>query len=79
MPKVSWSLHKLTEDAVFIVDDDNGGMSVTNAAEAVVKDIYEFYGDRRIVYRDTMGEWDELLHNHGTFAGFSIYRDGVPS
>ena len=70
MQPVSWSLHTLTPNIVFIIDDNNGGMSVTNAAEIVVKDVYEFYGDRRIVYRDSEGQWDELLHDHGRFTGF---------
>jgi len=79
MKPVSWTLHKQTEDIIFIVDDDNGGMSITNAAEAVVKDAYEAYGDRRIVYRDTMGEWDELVHDHGRFTGFDRYKAEIPA
>lgn len=58
---------------VFIVDDNNGGMSVTNDAEAVVVDVLAKYPDHQIIYRDTEGQWDELLHWKGQFAGFKPY------
>lgn len=76
---VSWSLHRLTEHAAFIVDDNLGGMSVTNAAELVCEQCCRAFGDRRIIYCDSMGHWDELVHAHGSFIGFSLYRGEVPS
>lgn len=69
MQTVSWTLRALTPDIVFITDDDTG-MSVTNAAELVVCQCLEQFGDRRIVYRDSMGRWDELMHRDGRFVGF---------
>jgi|GEM_PF-2786848 len=60
---------------VFIIDDcdqPNGRPvpSVTNDAEAVVRDVLVSYPDHRIAYRDTMGRWGELKHRAGAFTGF---------
>ena len=59
-------------DVVFIVDCDDG-KSVTNDADAVIRDLRErgIDVDRVvIVYRDTMGMWDQLQTKRGAFAGF---------
>ena len=58
-------------DPVIFIEDLNGPMSVTNDAEAVVKDLINLgYGDYHILYKDSMGQWDELLHNGFRFIGF---------
>jgi hypothetical protein len=59
-------------DVVFIVDRDDG-KSVTNDAEAVIRDLRErgIDVDRvAIVYRDTMGIWDQIQTKRGAFSGF---------
>lgn len=66
------------DDMVFIVDLDDGGLSVTNDAEGVVADMFIMYGPKRVIYRDTMGNWDELVHEAGEFKGFAPYRKPVP-
>tara|TARA_B100001939_G_scaffold306581_1_gene286190 strand:+ start:2124 stop:2396 length:273 start_codon:yes stop_codon:yes gene_type:complete len=48
--------------------------SVTTDAERVVRDLYDFYGDRRFVYKDSEGNYDELLHKNGRFTGFRRYK-----
>jgi hypothetical protein len=54
-----------------LIEDLNGPMSVTNDAEAVVQDILlRGYLRSRILYRDSAGQWDELLHNGIEFTGF---------
>ncbi len=54
-----------------LIEDLNGPMSITNDAEAVVADLIEAgYADFRFIYKDTMGQWDELLHNELRFTGF---------
>lgn len=58
---------------VWIVDDD-GPKSVTNDAESVVHALYQRHGACRIIYRDTLGHWDELLHLDGIFQGFAPAR-----
>lgn len=59
---------------VWISDESEGhpyAMSVTNDAERVVADVHGRCPDYRIFYRDTMGLWDELLHEHGKFYGYT--------
>ena len=62
-----------TARIVFLIDDD-GDVSVTNDAEAVVAEVNSRYPGYRIVYRDTMFNWDELVHDNGRFTGFAPYR-----
>lgn len=74
---VSWSLYRWTDEIIFIIDNDIGGCSVTNAAERVVRQVVARYGDRRIVYRDTMSCWAEMKHVNGSFTGFKPYGGAV--
>jgi hypothetical protein len=67
--KAKFYIHKVTSDTVFIVDED-GPMSITNDAEAVVEYINSQYPSMRIVYCDTDGHWDELVHTNGNFLAF---------
>jgi hypothetical protein len=69
-------VHRVTDDAVYIVDmaEEVGSMSVTNDAEAVVHNLNSEYGNRRFIYRDTMGQWDELVHENGKFTSFRPHR-----
>jgi len=65
-----WEVVKVTTDIVWIIDLDIGGKSVTNDAENVVKELNIKYPGRRIIYRDTMNRWDELVHENGLFVGW---------
>lgn len=76
--KASVDIVAVTEEIVFLADRDDGGISVTNDAEAVVKWTNECYPGKRIVYRDTMGQWDELRHQNGVFTEFNNYEGEVP-
>lgn len=67
--RASYHVVRVEENTVFIADDDIG-MSVTNDAEAVVENVNNRYPNRRIVYKDTMGDWGELKHNNGVFTDF---------
>ena len=60
-------------DRVYIVDND-GPVSVTNDAEAVVARVNAVHPGKRIIYKDTMGQWDELLHVNGVFTDFAPYK-----
>ena len=66
-----YSIHKVTNEAIFIIDNDIG-KSVTNDAENVVARLYNEYGNKFIFYRDTCGHWDELVHDNGVFTRFSF-------
>ena len=60
-------------DFVGIADANQGGRSVTNDAELVVEELLQsrqLLGTQRLLYRDTMSRWDELLHDGVRFTGF---------
>lgn len=63
---------------VFIRDLNLGNRSVTNDAENVVKEINTLFPGKRIIYKDSNGDWDELLHTDGRFEGFGPYRGTIP-
>lgn len=68
--------YSVVEVSAFIVairdDDQPGRLSVTNDAEAVVEELATKYplAGRKIIYRDSMGLWDELQHDGARFTGF---------
>ena len=68
----------VTEDKLFIIDLDQGNMSVTNDAEAVVNHCHKEHPGKRVIYRDSDDDWCELTHNNGDFLGFAIYTGEVP-
>ena len=76
-PRASFSVAKLTDEIVFIVDRDDGSLTITNDAEAVAAWCHELYPGRRIIYQDTDDHWDELCHANGVFEGFKPYREPV--
>lgn len=67
-----------TPDKIFLVDLDRGNVSVTNDAEHVCAVIWRHQGNKRIIYRDSAGAWDELVHDHGIFQGFAPYLGVQP-
>lgn len=77
MARATYDVVRVTEDTIFLVDR-NRGMSVTNDAENVVAEVVDEYGDKRVIYRDSMGQWDELVHTNGVFDGFAPYRGASP-
>jgi hypothetical protein len=76
MPRSIFTITKVTEDKVFLIDGDVG-MSVTNDAEQVVEYVNNLHPGKRIVYRDTDNNWDELEHNNGVFIGFKTYEEAI--
>jgi hypothetical protein len=72
--RVTKSVSPFYKGAVFIVDNDDGHMSITNDAENVVRHVLADYPDHQIIYRDTTGRWDELLHWNGQFSGFKPWQ-----
>lgn len=75
-PKALFLVHRVTEDAVHIIDlsDQAGTISVTNDAEAVVSELNNEFGNKKFFYLDTMGNWDELVHDNGKFRFFRPHR-----
>ena len=69
-----WSFHKIdhVRKIVFIQDECDGNQrSVTNGAEDVVPIAVKSNPTYRLFYRDTEGQWDELVHKAGVFEGFA--------
>jgi hypothetical protein len=60
-----------SNDTTVYIADMNIGMSITNDAEAVVAKLLPKIKGKRIVYKDTEGSWDELVHNGREFIGFA--------
>ena len=48
------------ETIVFIRDLDQGGRSVTNDAENVLRECQNAHGACRVVYQDSQGDWAEI-------------------
>lgn len=68
-----------TDEFVFIEDLDMGSMSVTNDAEYVVQTVLINHGtQRRIIYKDSEGQWDELVHDTNQFVDFAPYKGPTP-
>jgi hypothetical protein len=78
MMTIAFSLSVLP-DVVLVVDDFDEAhptMTVTNGAENIVRMLVRrnVLGERRLLYRDTEGYWDEILVDRGCFAGFAPIR-----
>lgn len=70
----SYSTVAIDHEFVYI-QDCNGPLSVTNDAEVVVAELLKTYPNKRIMYEDSEGNWDELVHNGSHFTDF---RPGHP-
>ena len=59
------------EDDVICLVDIGSGVSITNGAEVVITELSLWFGDdlasKRVIYRDTMGNWDGLAQRGGRF------------
>jgi hypothetical protein len=65
----------LANQQVVAIHDLDAGRSVTNDAERVVSVLHRegILRKQRLLYRDTMGNWDEILHDSkGKFGGFQF-------
>lgn len=70
MKRANYAVIKDSPDMLVINDLDCGGMSVTNDAENVVRELAERLGKRPLYYYDSEGEPAQLLVKDGEFAGF---------
>lgn len=74
MSRARYRVEDQTDDTIFIKDVGGDGMTVTNDAEAVVRDLHRngMLGDRRLLYADSEGTIDEIRHDgKGVFVGFA--------
>lgn len=72
MKEASWMEVATEGSIIFIVDlCEPARPSITNDAEEVVRKLNEKYPGYRIMYRDSMNRWDELVHRNGVFKTFA--------
>lgn len=84
MRRASYRIVSQTPEIVFIEDlcgrpGHELSPSVTNVAEQVVEELLSRCGNKRIVYRDTIGDWDELVHNGKEFTNFAPWGSETPT
>ncbi len=73
LTRADFTIVATTDLLVVITDDDQGNISVTNDASNVVSRVDAAVGGlgkRRLYYKDSAGEIDELTHQDGHFTGF---------
>lgn len=73
LPNYTHSVHDVGEQRVVALVDAGDGLTITNAAEAVIADLARrgiSQPNDRVIYRDTEGRWDELCVAAGGFVGF---------
>lgn len=68
-----------SDDRILVIRDTShltGGRTVTNDAERVIADLNRqgLLNDRRLLYYDSEGQLDELVHNEGEFLGFQFIQ-----
>lgn len=72
--KSKFSIPVKHEDFVILIDHDEGA-SVTNDAENVIRwldaNLDGGLGQRKVYYRDTSGEYDELVHENVNFKRYN--------
>lgn len=72
--RVSYDLDASVPGAVLLVDRClPGTMTITNAAEVVIAELAAagLLAGRRVFYQDTLGRWDELVHDGEAFLRFN--------
>lgn len=66
MKQSDFAVLGVTERVTYIIDLDLGGMSVTNDCERVYEWCKYHYPSKQVVYRDSMGRWDEMYRDPET-------------
>ena len=71
MKNYSYKIEILDDEHIIIRDTaKENEKTLTNAAEDVVAEIYEKYGNISIYYLDTMNMLCEMVHENGVFREF---------
>jgi hypothetical protein len=56
------------------ITDERNPVTITNDVEAVIADLYErklLTTGKRLIYRDSLGRWDEIIHKDGKWVRWS--------
>jgi hypothetical protein len=77
--KCEFSIHRVTDEYIFIVDIGTQSKSVTNDVVNVLEFLSDVYkiGKKRLFYRDSGGEIDEIVHDCGKFVRFAPGFKGI--
>lgn len=76
--KADYAIVQVDGDRVFIVDLDLGNRSVTNDADRIAE-LFQFtHPGKRLIYRDSMGRWDEMCITPDNVVAFRPYDEYVP-
>jgi hypothetical protein len=51
----------MDDSKVYLIDLNLGAKSITNDAERVYEEIQKKFPGKRLIYRDSMGQWDEIV------------------
>lgn len=70
--RADYKIVEETENYIYIEDQNLGNRSVTNDAINVVADLAAHLGDRRLYYRDSLGDIDEIMVKDSIFSGFCM-------
>jgi hypothetical protein len=78
-----YDIVRVEHDRVFIVDLDLGNKSVTNDAERVYSELKKHWPGRRIIYKDSIGNWDEIIvqpfcKTNFVYITFKPYKEHLP-
>ena len=65
MKRSNYAISRVQDNIVFLLDLGGNFPSVTNDAENVYDEVLNIYPNHRIVYRDSMGSWDEIKMQNG--------------
>ena len=69
--------YSVGQGVICIIDEDDGP-SDTNTAPQVIEDLRHAGLDllnQRVIYRDTLGTWDEIVVQDGMFSGFKSIHE----
>ncbi len=71
----NYTIQSVKDNTVFLLDLGGNFPSVTNDAENVFDEVSKIYPNHRIVYRDSMGSWDEIKMHNGQIRFTPVYSD----
>ena len=82
--RADYDIARVEHDRVFIIDIDVGNKSVTDDAEFVYNELQSKWPGRRVIYKDRIGEWSEMLaypsdNVLGIEIDFDLYEEHVPT
>jgi len=75
-----FSVLQITDEYIYIVDDcAKDSKSLTHDVENVLSYLTDMYklGNKRLFYRDTDGQIDEIVHENGKFIDFAPGFKGI--